>query len=720
MGWTLDGKVLAFATEHAVHVADFPSLTDRLVIPLGERAHLVAFNPLAERLAVACERSVRIFNPLSGTTLSPEWKLSDPPIHLAFSPDGKWLLIVTGKNRLLVYRTDQTESEPWISDTHHSENLGWTHLWPQFTRESLALLAVQEPSRLVAWDLSTRQVGFVVREGVLTSGYLVRSPSDNIFSKGGFPQCELLFLPQLSRAELPSGDTTDAPQGRGSRSLTLTPSGREPWTPPRQFGSLTAAFHPEKPSLVLAGTSPMVESFDYDRRQRETVVAVHPPGVTSVAYSDDGQRLATAGYDNDIRVWELPSKPKIWTIPDTPNTGSVRHGKFRSDSKRLLIHSDSEVQIFDIADQRSVSKSWNINSLVDAEFGDENTLITLNIAKTSDANGGTPAGQIDIWSIETGERLQTAAIPSVPHLGGLQRSREGSTLVVRATDNRTFVLDTATLKVRRVLNDSGSLPGTDTPHSIGDVISPDGRALLARAGDKRRFDLWNVATDVLIGPLIHDDWTHSATFSGDSRRIATCSLDKSVRVWDATTGLALSPPLVHPSWVYWAEFSVDNRFLLTVAKDASARVWDLTTNELVGAAMQGHEDIAARFRPRTGEVITVDIDGQVDVWNWRQSRRLCPSRKLQLPRLYTFTGQRHLAISPDGRFAYVSGVGTVHVINLDELDQTDTRSAESILLEAEVLSHTQLLDSSTPSLLSNDVWKKRWTAWREAERQRQP
>ena len=717
--WTPDGQVIAFAIEQEVRIAEFPSLAHRLVIPLGERAHLVTFDPRGERLALACERSVRIFNSLSGATVSPEWKLPAPPIHQAFSPDGKWLLVLTEKNRLLVYRTDQMEPEPWFSDTHHSENLNWTHLWPQFTQESLAVVAVQEPSRLVVWDLSTRQIAFVVREGVETAYCLVRNPNDNIFLRGGSLQCELHFLPQLSRTEPLPGDVIDASQGRGPRSLTLAPATREPWTPAR-LGSMAAAFHPEKKSLVLAGTQPMVESFDYDRRQRETVVAVHPPGVMSVAYSADGQRLATASYDSDVRVWELPSKPKTWEIPDPAASGALRRGKFRADSKRLLIHTNSSVQIFDVTEQRAVSKSWNIDALKDAEFGEDNTLITLNVVKLTDAEASSPSGQIDIWSIETGERLQTAAIPSAPQLGGLQRSRDGSTLVVRATDDRTFVFETATLKTRRVLNDSNSSPATGAPHPVGDCISPDGQTLLTHTGDSLRCDLWNAVTDVPIGPLIHDGQIYSAFFSGDSRRVVTSSIDKSARVWDAATGLALSPPLVHPSWVYRAEFSADNRFLLTVSKDASARVWDLATHKLVGAAMQGHEDIAARFRPRTGEVVTIDVDGLFDVWDWRQSRRLCPSRKLQLPRLYAYSGERHLAISPDGRFVYVGGNGTVHVINLDGLDEVDTRSAESILLEAEVLSHTQLLDSSTPSLLSNDKWKKRWKAWREAEEARQP
>ena len=719
MAWTPDGQVQAYAKELAVHVADFPSLADRLVIPMGERAHLVAFDQKAERLAVACEQSVHLFNPLSGATLSPEWKLSDPPRHLAFSPDGKWLLVVTDKNRFHVYRTDQTESEPWFSDTHHSESGGWSQLWPQFTQESLALVAVQEPSRLVAWDLSTRQIAFVVREGVGTAFCLLRKPNDNILIRGGNELPELLFLPQLRRDNLSSADAIDAGQDSGSLSLTLTPSGREPWTP-GQRPPLTAAFHPEKPSLVLAGSGATVESFHYDRRERESVVAMHPPGVLSLAYSADGQRFATAGYDDDVRVWELPLDPRIWAIPNAEDSYSLRRGKFRADSQRLLVHTQSGVQVFDVADQSPVSKSWDINLLADAEFGESNTLITLSATKTGDAEANPQGGQIDIWSIETGERLQTAAIPSAPQLRGLQRSRDGATLAVRATDSRTYSLETATLKARRTVNDSGLLPGRDAPHPIGDCISPDGQTLLTHTGHELQCHLWKTETEVPFGSLTHEQPIHSAVFSGDSRRIATSSVDKTARVWDATTGLALSPPLVHPTWVYSIEFSADNRFLLTVAKDASARVWDLSTHELVGAAMQGHLDIAARFRPRTGEVITVDADGLVDVWDWRHSRRLCPSRKLRLPRLFAYNGQRHLAISPDGRFAYVGGNGTVHVINLDELDEVDTRSAEAILLEAEVLSHTQLLDSSTPSLLSNDAWLKRWKAWHAAERQRQP
>src|SRR5207249_2034195 len=60
-------------------------------------------------------------------------------------------------------------------------------------------------------------------------------------------------------------------------------------------------------------------------------------------------------------------------------------------------------------------------------------------------------------------------------------------------------------------------------------------------------------------------------------RIATVGEDAAVRVWDATTGEALTPPLQHNGTVWQARFSADGRRVVAASEDATVRVWDLTT-----------------------------------------------------------------------------------------------------------------------------------------------
>jgi WD40 repeat protein len=67
-----------------------------------------------------------------------------------------------------------------------------------------------------------------------------------------------------------------------------------------------------------------------------------------------------------------------------------------------------------------------------------------------------------------------------------------------------------------------------------------------------------------------------AAFSPEGRRVITASLDRTVRVWNAFTGEAMTQPLTHDGPVAQACFSPDGQRILTNAYYA-ARLWDSTT-----------------------------------------------------------------------------------------------------------------------------------------------
>ena len=68
----------------------------------------------------------------------------------------------------------------------------------------------------------------------------------------------------------------------------------------------------------------------------------------------------------------------------------------------------------------------------------------------------------------------------------------------------------------------------------------------------------------------------SVSFSPDGTKIVSGSLDRSIRVWDATSGTQIHQLHGHDS-VYSVSFSPDGTKIVSGSGDKSIRVWDAVT-----------------------------------------------------------------------------------------------------------------------------------------------
>ena len=97
----------------------------------------------------------------------------------------------------------------------------------------------------------------------------------------------------------------------------------------------------------------------------------------------------------------------------------------------------------------------------------------------------------------------------------------------------------------------------------------------------------------------------SAAFSPDGRTIVTASMDKTARLWDATTGQETAVLRGHEDVVTSAAYSRDGKTVVTASEDKTARLWDVATGREI-AVLRGHKDAVhdAQFSPDGRFVVT--------------------------------------------------------------------------------------------------------------------
>ena len=71
----------------------------------------------------------------------------------------------------------------------------------------------------------------------------------------------------------------------------------------------------------------------------------------------------------------------------------------------------------------------------------------------------------------------------------------------------------------------------------------------------------------------HSNGVNSAQYSTNGKMIVSASRDKTVRVWDMSSGECVQILAGHSGWVYCAQYSPDGQKIVTASADKKVRVW---------------------------------------------------------------------------------------------------------------------------------------------------
>jgi eukaryotic-like serine/threonine-protein kinase len=165
----------------------------------------------------------------------------------------------------------------------------------------------------------------------------------------------------------------------------------------------------------------------------------------------------------------------------------------------------------------------------------------------------------------------------------------------------------------------GSVIYTYTGHSdqvLAVSWSRDGRHVASASWDKT-VKVWDTTTGNHVYTYHgHSDLVTSVTWSPDGTSIASGSSDKSVRVWNASTGALLYAYRGHTGGVTAVEWSPDGKRIASGSTDKSVQIYDAPTGSHL-STYHGHtgEITAVAWFPDSTYIASGSADQSVQTWN---------------------------------------------------------------------------------------------------------
>jgi WD40 repeat protein len=392
------------------------------------------------------------------------------------------------------------------------------------------------------------------------------------------------------------------------------------------FGNvLSVAFSPNGEFLATGDTIGEVHLWQVSDGQKYLTCQGHANRVWSVVFSPQGDCLASSSDDCTIKLWNIRTGDCLRTFQGHEDW--VHALAFSPDGKTLVSGSDD----------RTI-KLWQVSSGECLRTLEGHTSWVQSVAFNGERQWiatGSDDQTIKLWDAQSGECLRTLR----GHTSWVQN-------VKFSPDGRMLASGGGDCIVKLWDIDTGDCVRTIEGHTQqiwAIAFSPTQPILVTGSGDQL-VKLWNINTGECLRTLQgHMSAIWSIAFNAEGTVLATGSQDQTVRFWNLETGHCLKTLQGHSGQVWSVAFSPDGAMLASASHDKMVRLWQVDNGECL-RTLQGHTSwVQSVAFDAQGERLASGSDDQT-AKIWDLSTGQCPT---------TLRGHSSwiwsIAFSPDGQ-----------------------------------------------------------------------